>query len=72
MEQSILMEGELERLNEKDPARYSEVARQIRPLIAVQRSEMACKLVQTRIELNKMGVTRLIGETKIECAKESS
>jgi len=72
MEQSILMEGELERLNEKDPARYSEIARHIRPVIAVQRSEMACKLVQTRIELNKMGVTRLIGETKIECAKESS
>jgi hypothetical protein len=72
IEQSTLMEAELDRLNEKDPTRYSEIARQIRPLIGVQRSEMSRKLVRTRIELNKIGVTRLIGETRPKFAILSS
>jgi hypothetical protein len=38
----------------------------------VQRSEMSRKLVRTRIELNKIGVTRLIGETRPQFAILSS
>jgi hypothetical protein len=55
------MEAELDRLNEADPSRFSEIARRIKPLVAIQTSEMARKLVRMRIELNRLGVTRLIG-----------
>ena len=61
LEYSFRMAAELDRLSEADPARFSEIARRIKPLVAVQTSEMARKLVQTRIELNRLGVTRLIG-----------
>ena len=58
VEYSFLMEAELDRLNEEDPARFSEIARRIKPLVAVQRSEMARKLVRTRIELSRVESAR--------------
>jgi glycosyltransferase involved in cell wall biosynthesis len=61
LEYSLRMEAELDRLNEADPSRFSEIVRRIKPLVAVQTSEMARKLVRTRIELNRLGVNRLIG-----------
>jgi glycosyltransferase involved in cell wall biosynthesis len=59
IEYSFMMEAELDRLHEQNPARFSEIRRRIKPLIAVQTSEQARKLVRTRIELSKHGVSRL-------------
>jgi glycosyltransferase involved in cell wall biosynthesis len=70
LEQSFLMEAELQRLKEKDPARFSEIARRIQPLVAVQTSEMARKLVRARIELNRLGVTRPIGSNVKPAARD--
>jgi glycosyltransferase involved in cell wall biosynthesis len=70
LEQSFLMETELDRLNEKDPARFSEIASRIKPLVAVQACEMARKLVRTRAELNRLGVTRLIGPKSKPAAQD--
>lgn len=53
IEYSFLMEAELDRLNEEDPARFHDIVRRIKPLVAVQTSEMARKLVRTRIELQR-------------------
>jgi glycosyltransferase involved in cell wall biosynthesis len=70
LEYTFRMEAELDRLNEADPARFSEIARRIKPLVAVQTSEMARKLVRTRIELNRLGVTPLIGVKPKPAAKD--
>jgi hypothetical protein len=59
IEYSLMMEAELDRANQENPERFGEIARRIKPLVAVQTSEMARKLVRTRIELSKFGVTRL-------------
>jgi Glycosyl transferase family 2 len=56
---AFLMEAELDRLNEAAPARFSEVARAIKPLVAVQAIERARKLTRTRIALSKFGIARL-------------
>jgi len=61
LEYSFRMEAELDRLNEADPSRFSEIVSRIKPLVAVQTSEMARKLVRTRIELNRLGVKRPLG-----------
>jgi glycosyltransferase involved in cell wall biosynthesis len=61
LEYSFRMEAELDRLNEADPPRFSEIVRRIKPLVAVQTSEMARKLIRTRIELDRLGVRRPIG-----------
>ena len=53
------MEAELDRLNESDPSRFGEIARSIKPLVAVQATEMARKLVRTRIALSELGIHRL-------------
>jgi glycosyltransferase involved in cell wall biosynthesis len=56
---AFLMETEVDRLNAADPARFSAVARAIKPLIGIQATEMARKLTTTRIALNELGITRL-------------
>jgi glycosyltransferase involved in cell wall biosynthesis len=70
LEQSFLMEAELDRLNRANPVRFHKIARRIKPLVAVQTSEMARKLVRTRAELRKLGVTRLIGEKPKSTAQD--
>jgi glycosyltransferase involved in cell wall biosynthesis len=53
------MDAELDRFNEADASRYSDIARRIKPLLAVQAIEMGRKLVSARIELSKLGVNKL-------------
>jgi glycosyltransferase involved in cell wall biosynthesis len=57
---SLFMANEIDRLCLADPSRFSEVAARIKPLLAVQTFEMTKKLVNTRIDLGKVGVPRLI------------
>jgi Glycosyl transferase family 2 len=56
---AFLMEAELDRLNDADPSRYSEIVRAIKPLVAVQAIERARKLTRTRIALSERGICRL-------------
>jgi len=58
---SLLMDDEMLRLRDANPQRYGAIADRIRPLLAVQRTEMARKLVKARIELRRLGVKRLAG-----------
>ena len=51
---AVLMQDELRRLSELKPARYHELARKIAPLLTIQTTEMARKLVRTRIQLEKL------------------
>jgi glycosyltransferase involved in cell wall biosynthesis len=57
---SVEMAAELERRRTADPARFGDIARRIQPLLTEQTYDWARKLVDTRIELGKFGVTRLI------------
>jgi len=57
---SVEMLAELERRRRADRARFGGIARRIRPLLAEQTIEGAKKLVEVRVELGKLGVTRLI------------
>jgi hypothetical protein len=52
---AVLMQEELSRLRAQMPARYSEIAQRISPLLTIQTIEMAKKLVKTRIELHAAG-----------------
>ncbi len=61
---SLLMATELERVSQKDPVRLGELAGRIKPLLAIQTAEMARKLVEARIALSQLGVTRLIAPNK--------
>ena len=63
MAHSVLMRSEIERLNHADPARYGEIYRRIKPLLELQTSEMAKKLVNTRLGLRQFGVSRLTAAT---------
>lgn len=56
---ATFMDGELTRLNSLSPKQYGAPAKRIRPLLAIQRAEMARKLVETRIKLYELGVKRL-------------
>lgn len=56
---AVLMDQEIDRLRGADPVRFAAVARDIRPLLAIQRAERACKLVAARIALHDLGVKRL-------------
>lgn len=51
------MAAELDRIGQKDSARAGEIAGRIKPVLAIQTSEMARKLVNTRIALSELGVT---------------
>jgi glycosyltransferase involved in cell wall biosynthesis len=55
---ALLMNDELVRLAAEDPPRYAAIARRIIPLVATQQAEMARKLVDARIRLRRLGVTR--------------
>jgi hypothetical protein len=57
--QAFMMESELDRLKDADPARYGEIARRLKPLVTVQVIEMARKLVRNRAEMWKLGVRSL-------------
>jgi|APDOM4702015118_1054815.scaffolds.fasta_scaffold04350_3 glycosyltransferase involved in cell wall biosynthesis len=50
---SVVMHEVLDRLRLTMPARYRKLARKIRPLLTTQTTEMAKKLVRTRIELER-------------------
>jgi len=56
---AFFMDEELLRLSCRHHGRYSAIAKTIRPLLAIQKSEMARKLVDARIKLHELGVTRL-------------
>ena len=60
---SFLMRSEIERLSLADPALYGEICRRIEPQLQLQTSEMAKKLVNTRIGLRHFGVSRLTAAT---------
>jgi hypothetical protein len=73
---SIEMAAELDRRRRGDPARFGGVARRIRPLLAEQTIEGARKLVEVRIKLGNLGVSRLIApsvatETRSRVVKTS-
>ena len=57
---SVEMANELDRRFASDPDRFGDTARRIQPLLAEQTREMAKKLVDTRVKLAELGVTRLI------------
>ncbi len=59
MAHSLFMRSELERLRDAAPARFNETCRRIIPLLELQTSEMAKKLVNARIGLRQLGVPRL-------------
>jgi glycosyltransferase involved in cell wall biosynthesis len=54
---ALLMEKELNRLQRANPKRFRDIAQRIAPLLAIQKSERTRKLVASRIELHKLGVT---------------
>ena len=56
---ALFMMEQLDRRATVNPARYAEVRRHLRPLLNVHLSEEAKKLVDTRIKLAELGVTRL-------------
>jgi glycosyltransferase involved in cell wall biosynthesis len=51
---AVAMQEALDRLSGTMPARYTELAPKIGPLLAIQTVEMAKKLVRTRIELHRL------------------
>lgn len=55
---AFYMESELQRLRQTDPSRFSEVATFAEPLLSIQQVEMGRKLVNARIRLNELGVSR--------------
>jgi GT2 family glycosyltransferase len=57
---SVEMAAELERRRARDPVRFGRIAERIRPLLAEQRNAMTGRLVETRMKLATLGVTRLI------------
>jgi glycosyltransferase involved in cell wall biosynthesis len=59
MAHALLMTSELDRLAQSEPARFGDTARRIRPLLKAQFYERAQQLVNARIELYNLGVTRL-------------
>jgi glycosyltransferase involved in cell wall biosynthesis len=56
---SLFMHDELDRLYQRDPNRFGDMRNHLRPLLAVQTSEMARKLVRARKALRELGVRRL-------------
>lgn len=56
---ALFMDDELARLSARDPERFGPIAERIRPLLDIQRTEMARKLVKSRMALRELGVTRL-------------
>jgi len=54
---AVLMQDELRRLRMQQPDRYADVAERIEPLLSIQVSEMAKKLVSTRVKLGDAGIT---------------
>jgi glycosyltransferase involved in cell wall biosynthesis len=54
---ALLMQEELRRLNGEQPDRYAEIAQRIAPLLTVQITEMGKKLVNARIELQRVGTS---------------
>jgi glycosyltransferase involved in cell wall biosynthesis len=59
---AVAMQQELDRLSVSWPERYADLAPRIGPLLAIQRVEMAKKLVRTRIELHKLRGRQVPGE----------
>jgi glycosyltransferase involved in cell wall biosynthesis/predicted O-methyltransferase YrrM len=55
------MQEEMTRLSEQAPDRYREIAHRIHPLLTVQITEMARKLVATRIKLYEMDSSPRVG-----------
>jgi hypothetical protein len=53
------MDEEMGRLANENPQKYASIAARIAPLLAIQKFERARKRVAARIELQKLGVTRL-------------
>jgi tetratricopeptide (TPR) repeat protein len=53
------MSDELGRLEAADPSRFEPIANRIRPLLALQITDMAKELVNARIRLRELGVYRL-------------
>lgn len=51
---AVVMLEEIDRLNEKMPDRYRELAPKIIPLLNIQTTEMAKKLVRNRVELRRL------------------
>ena len=51
---AVFMQEELDRLLDRDPGRYKELAGKIFPLLTVQTVETAKKLVRTRRELREL------------------
>jgi dTDP-4-amino-4,6-dideoxygalactose transaminase len=51
---SLFMQDELTRLAGEMPERYAQLAARISPLLAIQTTEMAKKLVRTRVELEQL------------------
>ena len=55
---SLRMDDELIRLSDSDPNRFGPIAQRIRPLLAVQQTTMAHRLVKTCAALRELGVKR--------------
>jgi sugar phosphate isomerase/epimerase len=64
MAHALLMTSELDRLAQLEPSRFGAIARRIRPLLTAQFYERAQQLVNARVELYNLGVTRLEGVSR--------
>jgi len=51
---AVFFAQELDRLSSEAPERYAAVARRVRPLVDIQMTEMAKKLVSNRRELHRL------------------
>jgi hypothetical protein len=51
---AVLFDEELDRLHSQSPERYAAVAERIRPLLTIQMTEMAKKLVRNRRALHNL------------------
>src|SRR5262245_20429699 len=54
---AVVMDEVLDRLSATMPARYTELAPKIGPLLTIQMVEMAKKLVRARVELYQLGIS---------------
>lgn len=56
---ALFMDDELTRLKASNPERFGPIAERIEPLLAIQKTETARKLVRARIALREFGVVRM-------------